>query len=376
MKILQTIAGFGAHSGGTSTCTYDLLSAMHRIGCHADLMTMQSDDLMGDGEEWIKALPNDALTPYGYSSNMNKFLGQSDYDLYHTNGMWMHCNHETCVAARRKGKPYIITPHGMLYPQAMARSAWKKKLLLAIGGVSKDLRSAACIHATCKKEMEHYRALGYKNPVAVIPNPVPIPDFISDIAASLEKKNIGYLGRLHPYKRPDALIKAWAQLAGETHGHELILMGKGTDDYERYLRDLVTELQLKNVSFLGMVTGEEKYKILASMRALCVPSKTENFGMTVAEALIVQTPVICTNTAPWEELNTHYCGWWIDNDIDTLAQTIRDVLKLPQSEIEKMGNNGKILVETKFSAEKVVQMMKRLYEWILNGGKKPEFVYE
>lgn len=376
MKILQTIAGFGAHSGGTSTCTYDLLSAMHRIGCHADLMTMQSDDLMGHGEEWIKALTNDALTPYGYSSNMNKFLGRSDYDLYHTNGMWMHCNHETCVAARRKGKPYIITPHGMLYPQAMARSAWKKKLLLAMGGVSKDLRSAACIHATCKEEMEHYRALGYKNPVAVIPNPVPIPDFISDIAASQEKKNIGYLGRLHPYKRPDALIKAWAQLAGDTHGYELILMGKGTDDYERYLRDLVTELQLKNVSFLGMVIGEEKYKILASMRALCVPSKTENFGMTVAEALIVQTPVICTNTAPWEELNTHHCGWWIDNDIDTLAQTIRDVLQLPQSEIEKMGNNGKILVETKFSAEKVAAMMKRLYEWILNGGEKPEFVYE
>ena len=57
MKILQTIAGFGAHSGGTSTCTYDLLSAMHRIGCDVDLMTLSAPDLMGHGEPWIKALP-------------------------------------------------------------------------------------------------------------------------------------------------------------------------------------------------------------------------------------------------------------------------------------------------------------------------------
>lgn len=154
----------------------------------------------------------------------------------------------------------------------------EKKLLLAIGGVDKDLRSAACIHATCKEEMEHYRDLGYKNPVAVIPNPVTIPDFISDITVPQERRSIGYLGRLHPYKRPDALIKAWAQLAGDTKGFELVLMGKGTDEYERYLYNLVTELQIKNISFLGMVTGKEKYKTLASIRALCVPSKRRISG--------------------------------------------------------------------------------------------------
>lgn len=380
MNVLQTIAGLGAHSGGTSTCTYDLLSAMHRIGGYSvDLMTLRCDDLLGHGETWIKALPNDAVSPYGYSHNISHFLQHNDYDLYHTNGMWMYCNHATCAVARRKGKPYVITPHGMLYPQALSRSAWKKKLLLTIGGCSKDLKNAACIHVTCVAEMEHYRALGYNNLVAIIPNPVTIPDFIADIASTQspqERKVIGYLGRLHPYKRPDALIKTWARLAEETNGFELVLMGKGSPNYEQYLHQLVAELHLKNVSFLGMVTGKEKYKTLASMRALCVPSKTENFGMTVAEALIAKTPVICTNTAPWEELNTYHCGWWVNNDIDTLAQTIRCVLRLPHSEIEKMGENGKHLVENNYAAKKVAQKMIRLYEWIINGGEKPEFIYK
>lgn len=192
MKILQTIAGFGAHSGGTSTCTYDLLSALHRCDCDVDLMTLQTSDLMGKGEAWIKALPDDSASSYGYSRNMNRFLSQSDYDIYHTNGLWMHCNHETCLIARRKDRPYVITPHGMLYPQALARSSWKKRLLLRLGGVDKDLRNAACIHATCWEEMEYYRALGYKNPVAVIPNPVPLPDFIHEITRDDRVMRIGF----------------------------------------------------------------------------------------------------------------------------------------------------------------------------------------
>lgn len=84
MKILQTITGFGAKSGGTSTCTYDLLHAMHRVECNADLMTLHTDDLMGNEEHWIKVLPNDSISSYGYSYNMNHFLWLSDYDLYHT----------------------------------------------------------------------------------------------------------------------------------------------------------------------------------------------------------------------------------------------------------------------------------------------------
>lgn len=379
MKILQTIAGFGAHSGGTSTCTYDLLSAMHGMGCDVDLMTVKvkdpTDKLMGHDEEWIKALDNDCRTPYGWSPNMTRFLRASDYDIYHTNGMWMHCNHETCTIAREKGKPYVITPHGMLYPQALARSAWKKKLLLNLGGVDKDLRHATCIHATCDVEMKHYRALGYTNPVAIIPNPMPIPSFIDDIKSEKSIKRIGYLGRIHPYKNTEALINAWITLGNEVKDAQLIIMGRGDNEYEAKMHQLVARHNLTNVEFAGFVNGREKFERLASLTALCVPSITENFGMTVTEALSVGTPVIASLGTPWQELNTKHCGWWVDNDVETLADTISQALSLPQDEIEKMGNNGKRLVNEKYRDTQVAAMMKQLYEWILYGGVKPDFVH-
>ena len=345
------------------------------MGCQVDLMTIKTDDLMGHGETWIKALDNDCISPYGYSRNMNRYLRQTDYDLYHTNGMWMHCNHETCVAARRKGKPYIITPHGMLYPQALARSAWKKKLLLAWGGVDKDLKEAACIHCTCREEMMHYRALGYRNVVAVIPNPVPIPDFVNGLENERSIKRIGFLGRLHPRKNVEALIKAWKVLNTKTQDAQLVIMGKGDEEYETMLKTYVKQQNLQNVEFIGFVSGRDKFQQLASLTALCVPSDFENFGMIVTEALSVGTPVIASLGTPWEELNTRHCGYWVNNDVQTLAGAIEKVLALPAEEITAMGENGKRLVKEKYQDTQVAGMMAQLYAWIISGGAKPTFVY-
>ena len=278
--------------------------------------------------------------------------------------------------ARKKGRPYIITPHGMLYPQAMARSTWKKKLLLIAGGVDKDLRLADCIHCTCKEEMEHYRELGYRNPVAVIPNPVPIPSFVNELTNDRAMKRIGFLGRLHPRKNVEALIEAWITLGNKVNDAQLVIMGKGAPQYEQLLKARVQQHGLNNVEFVGFVSGREKFERLASLTALCVPSDFENFGMIVTEALSVETPVIASLGTPWEELNTERCGYWVNNDVSTLAEAIERVLSLTTEEIAKMGENGKRLVLGKYQDTQVAQMMQQLYVWILNGGEKPGFMYE
>ena len=376
MKFLQTIANLGIHSGGTTTCIYDLLLAMHHINDNVDLMTLHTSDIVGHGENWIKALSNDVITPYEYSRNVKCFLKHSNYDLYHTNGMWLYCNHATCCIARKKNKPYIITPHGMLYPQALARSAWKKKLMLTIGGVNKDLRLADCIHCTCLEEMKHYRDLGYKNPVAVIPNPVPVPSFIDELTSERKIKRIGFLGRLHPRKNVEALLDAWILLGTKVKDAQLVIMGKGDFAYEKILKEKVKQSGIMNVEFAGFVNGREKFERLASLTALCVPSDFENFGMIVTEALSVGTPVIASLGTPWQELNTEHCGYWVANDIKTLAETIEQVLSLPEDEIRCIGENGKKLVREKYQDIQVAKKMIELYDWLATEEKEPEFVYK
>lgn len=373
MRALHTIQGLSAKSGGTSTSTYDLLTAMHQINCNVDLMTLQSSDLLGTGESWIKALPNDSISSYGYSRNMNHFLSQSNYDIYHTNGLWMHCNHETCLIARRKDQPYVITPHGMLYPLALKRSYWKKWPLLQFW-FNKDILQATCIHVTSTPELEYVREFGYKGPISVIPNPVRLPNYINAIPRENSKVRFGFLGRLHPVKKVENIFYA-ASLLNRTD-FEILIIGSGNPDYEHSLKQEVSRLRLSNVRFCGFVTGQKKYELLARLSALFVPSDFENFGMIVPEALSVGTPVMASLGTPWEELNKFQCGWWCDHSPQCIAQVMIEVLNMSQSNLIAMGERGKQLIAQHYVAQEVANKMKSLYEWVVLGGREPEFVYK
>ena len=384
MKVLQTIGGFGAKSGGTSTSTYELLSAIHRVDPAAtvELLTPSVvnpvDRMMGNGEEWIKAIPNDYKTPLAISNNMTRFLEDSDYDVYHTNGMWMHINHSTCAIARSKNKPYVITPHGMLYPTAMARSAWKKWPLKKLW-FDRDVREATCIHVTCEIEGRHVRDLGYEGPVAVIGNPVAIPEYTYEIFRNRDYKKggsviIGFLGRLHPIKRIENIIKGMSLVKPDNI--EFMIMGKGDDDYEARLRLDAKNLGIEDrVHFLGFLNGREKFEQLAKLDALFVPSDMENFGMIIPEALIVGTPVMASLGTPWEALNTEKCGWWCDNSPETIADVINGINSLSSDELRKKGIRGRDYVLTNFAADKVASQMYSLYQWLNGDCGKPEFVF-
>lgn len=384
MKVLQTIAGMSASSGGPSTCTLDLMNALYSINAPVDLLTLDvtdpADGLMGKDKDWIKVLPNDAVTPYAYSGNMKRWLNKSAYDIYHTNGLWMYCNHETCAVARRKGKPYVITPHGMLYPDALHRSYWKKWPLLKLF-FNKDIACADCLHVTCKPEMEHVRSFGYKGAVALIPNPANLPDYLGEIISVKpaflkcnRMRKFGFLGRLHPRKKVENLLYGISMLR-QQNDCELLIMGKGDDAYEQFLRNETDRLGLKNVKFCGFISGREKYELLAKLSCLFVPSDFENFGMIITEALSVETPVMASRGTPWEELNTDGCGWWTGRSPENISAIMQKVIDMPDSELLAMGEKGRKLVLKKYTAPQVAEKMCQLYKWLYTGGTTPDFIY-
>lgn len=376
MKILQTIQGMSASSGGPSTCTRDLMEGLWHLNTGTDLVTISTPDNLGSGRPWLIELPNDYRTPLALSKNIRNFLTESEYDLYHANALWMYQCHATCSTARRKGKPYIISPHGMLYPTALKIKRWKKWPMLKLW-FNKDIQEATCLHATCKEEMEHCRSFGYNGPIAVIPNPVVFPEGVELATQKPMEKSIGFLGRLHPIKKVENLLQG-AAIAIEKGcpAFTIEIMGKGSEEYERFLHDEVARLGLKDVvNFVGFVNGKEKYDRLAQLHALMVPSEQENFGMIVPEALICGTPVYASLGTPWQELNTEQCGWWKDNSPETIAEVIVEIMSKSNNEILQMGARGRALIEEKYEQMKVAGMMKQLYEWIINGGEKPEYVY-
>ena len=378
-----------ASQGGPSTCTCDLLQGLYDNGANVDLLTSKcnnpKDRNLGEGSQWLKEVEMDYRTPLALSKATDKFLRDTEYDIYHANNLWLYPVHAVCGYARKKKKPYVLSTHGMLYPTALAVSSWKKKLMGAMW-YNKDIMQADCLHATCMAELEYNRKYGYKGPIAVIPNPVVFPKFVSDSPATCSKvsikgkRTIGFLGRLHPIKKVENIIYALNLLEPELRNKvKLDVMGKFDDRYEQWLKDEVKRLGLEdNVEFVGFVSGEEKYQRLQRLSALMVPSAQENFGMIVPEALICETPVYASLGTPWSELNECQCGWWRDNEPKTIARVIKGILSMSDEDLHSMGRNGRRLMEEKYEQHKVAAMMQQLYDWIGNGMKteqKPDFVF-
>ena len=390
MRILQTIPYMLESQGGPSTCTCDLLEGLYDIGETVDLLSSKpvgtaknKEVVLGEGRPWMKLVECDYFTPLALSKNVDKFLQETVYELYHVNTLWLYATHATCCYARKMAKPYVLSTHGMLYPTALKVNAWKKKLMGMLW-YNEDIMKATCIHTTCQQEMKYVRAYGYKGPIAIIPNPVVLPNEVSlrfidenQKCRIQSKKQIGFLGRLHPIKKVENIIYAMALLnEDESKLLSFQVMGKFDKSYEAFLRAEAKRLNLEDsVTFVGFVSGLEKYERLSQISALMVPSEQENFGMIVPEALICGTPVYASLGTPWSELTEHNCGWWRDNKPETIVQVIREILYEDDSELRTMGIRGRQLVEENYEQQKVASMMRDLYLWLLTENTKPEFVY-
>lgn len=357
-------------------CLHNLATGLLEQGIDVEILTFYPDhnDSLISNENYINALKPPIERRYGYSLNFrNELLKYSQVDIIHSNGLWQYTTHSASIFSRRNNIPYLISTHGMLYTEALRSSKVLKKLAMSVFQ-NKDLRAANTIHATSKKEFEIIRSLGFFNPVAVIPNASNTT--VNQINIPKKSKyKVGFIGRLDPIKKIETLLEAWAITAANKEDWELVIIGNGETNYRNRLVGVANDLGITNISFVGFLVNEEKESILQSLRFLVLPSKSENFGMVVPEALVHEIPVIASKGTPWEELNTHNAGWWIDIGVEPLAKILREALSLPEGERQIMGINGRKLVEQKYSIEAVSRQMISLYEWILGKGTKPDFVY-
>jgi len=188
------------------------------------------------------------------------------------------------------------------------------------------------------------------------------------------KKTMLFLSRLHPVKGLENLIRAWFQV--QPRGWQLIIAGNGESGYQAKLQEKVYELGLQqDILFENGVYGEEKWNLICKADVFILPSLNENFGIVIAEALACGVPVITTTETPWQGLREHNCGWWVDVGVKPLVNAITEASQLSNEQLISMGNRGKQYVSREFNWQETSIKMKVLYKWILDGGAKPDFVY-
>ena len=265
----------------------------------------------------------------------------------------------------------------MLEPWSLTQSPLKKKLALLIYQ-RRLLNKAFCLHVTAESEMHSLRNLGFKNPIAIIPNGIDLRKFPpkKEYYSKDNGKRILFLSRIHPKKGLEMLIDIWSSLDMETkQGWYIDIVGNGDENYIARLQDQIYQSKLNDeVRIYPPAYGIDKFKRYQDARLFILPTYSENFGVVVAEALASYTPVITTQGAPWEDLEKQNAGWWTPIEPEAVKTALINALISTDESLDEKAANGRKLVEQKYSIEAVASKMETLYDWIASQKEQPNFV--
>ncbi|MDH7515718.1 MAG: glycosyltransferase [Bacteroidota bacterium] len=276
-------------------------------------------------------------------------------DVVHLTGVYSSPTFPVLLCAGLERKPVLWSPRGSLMDWGAARrrrlkAAWRRVARLVAG-------KHTAFHVTSASEAEHAVRAMPGIPVLLVPNGVDVPLLPERIADADGVFRIVFMGRLHPVKGLENLIRAVALTTGKTR---LDIYGGGTQGYTASLRELTEALGISaRVVFHGPIEETRKTEAFARADVFVLPSHSENFGLAAAEALAHAVPVIAGKGTPWEGLETHGCGLWVENDPLSLAHALS---AMAGADLRAMGEAGRKWVTAEFSWPCIAERICRVYD--------------
>ncbi|MCP9791139.1 glycosyltransferase [Vulcanococcus limneticus Candia 3F8] len=346
-------------------------SATLAEGNEVRVFGLSSDDwVAGDGACWTGApatmfKPAAWSGPFGYAPAMLSALRAFDADVVHLHGLWTYPSIAGYLGAYRMGAALVVSAHGMLSSVSLKYSGSRKRLARLLFQ-DKILRAADILHATSSSEKTSFLALGLRSRIVSIPLGMDV--IARPEVARGERRRLLFLGRLHHQKGIDWLVDAWLRLEADFGDWELAIVGPQELSYAHEIERLKQATTGKRVNFVGPLYGEQKVRFLAASELLAMPSRSENFGLTAAEAMMMEVPVIATEGTPWSGLADAAAGWWIKPGAEALEQALRAAMRLPEAELHRMGRNGRQWIKRDFSWPVIGDKWQGVYESLVHTG--------
>ncbi len=353
--VIHVIPYMAAAAGGPPVVVDRLAGLSGQLGWSARVVTTPALATDGglalrtaaQGRYEVTVLPSQRAAWAGSASRQLEAALRSA-DILHLHTLWSPLVARAAALARRRGLPYVLSPHGMLDPWSLSKKRLRKRLYMALVE-RRVIEGASAILFTTEPERDLAQASGLSlpRPMVVPLGADPMPGerpmlaqrFFARHPRLAGRRIVLFLGRLHPKKRPELAIEALARLGRAYEDVHLVLAGAGEADYLARLDRLARAGGVRDrVHRTGHLDGLDKWSALAAADLFVLPSQQENFGIAVAEAMQAGLPVVLSRGVNlWPEVVSAARASRLMNTMK--RRRWRRAARSPRRS-RKIGNNG------------------------------------
>lgn len=373
MNVLHAVEGLSAEFGGLSRAVVGLAGALTRRRIDVEIIATRHDrqEPIPSGVLPVQTFRRNPAGMWQLSGAVRRAVAWAD--LVHVHGLWRSPQFFASRAAWRMDKPYLVSPHGMLDSWALRRRRFRKQLYGRLIEWETLTRSSA-IHVLTEREALDVSRLGFGRPVQLIPNGLDLSEFdrLPDRAtgachfpAIAGKRVILFLGRIHPQKGLDLLVRAFHDVVHRCPETFLLIAGPDEEGYRRHVEaDLKRLVPPDRFLFTGLLQGESRLAALASADIFVLPSYSEGLPMAALEAMAAGLPVILSEDCNLSSVQEIGAGLVVPTQADALCKAILYLIDAPFL-AKAMGQRGAVFVRTHYAWDTVADQMIDLYERVV-----------
>jgi glycosyltransferase involved in cell wall biosynthesis len=349
--------------GGLGAAALQLHRALRGKGYASTVISTRAADSPAttDAEEFVRRGPRKAFYAAGLVRRARELAGDAGV-VFHAHGFYVYPNAVFGFAARRHRRSLVCHPHGMFEPWILARSRGKKKLAHVLFE-NANFRWARLWRALTPVEADQIRQQGISARVEVIPNGIDLTPFDVPVEMpAVPQRTVLFLGRLHPKKGIDLLLKAWSRWSSRFPEWKLILAGPDEGGYRAEIERNISAGGIERVELPGVVTGAAKIALLKQAGVFALPSYSEGFPMAVLEALAARRPVLISRGCHFEAAVEAGAGWSCDATVESVEQMLHAALRADDAERDQRGHAGRNLVEQNFQWPALAKQLHEICE--------------
>jgi len=276
---------------------------------------------------------------------------------------------------RRKGKyggvPVIVSPCGEILVEGLKRKSLKKRSYLLFAN-SAGLHKNIVWRATSELERDEIlKVIGADLKIFVVPD-LPASDIDWARAADKPVKRPGHLSaafvaRIVPNKN---LLHLLDVLRSEFDGQiDLKVIGPHEDqEYWSKCLEAIDRLpQNVRLTATGLLSHEEVTESLRDTHCFILPTKTENFGYAILEALANGCPAIISDRTHWNDLSDRDFAWILDlADKDAWRNAIRACLGMDENEYRRISTSAQEFAKHWIESSNVEGRLEEMFKFALN----------